>query len=102
MYYITFIPKNTKTLIMKVFDITIYQLAILWFSGSIIVLLGALLRGGGRLVLSYLHLSILLGPLALVILLFERRKTCPFCQQVMSNSEKVCPNCDHRLVYAES
>lgn len=36
-----------KLLIMKGFDITIYQLAILWFSGSVIVLLGALLRGGG-------------------------------------------------------
>ena len=82
-------------------NITFYQLALLWLSCVAIVLIGAMIKGGGRLLISYLPIGLLLGPVALIRLIFERRKACPFCHQVLKPNFKTCPHCDHRLVYTE-
>ena len=75
-------------MIMEIANISILQLALIWIAGSVIALVGAMVKGGGKLVISYLLVSILLGPIALVMLLFDDRESCPFC--------------DHRLVYADT
>jgi hypothetical protein len=64
-----------------------------------IALIGAMVKGGGKLVTSYFLLSFLLGPIAIVWLIFDGRKACPFCHNILKPSLKVCPHCDHRLVY---
>jgi hypothetical protein len=89
-------------MIMEIANISILQLALIWIAGSVIALVGAMVKGGGKLVISYLLVSILLGPIALVMLLFDDRKCCPFCNKVLKPSFKTCPFCDHRLVYADT
>ena len=78
-----------------------FQLIIMWVASMAVVLVGAGIKGGARLLLAYLPMCVLLGPVALVLLLFDGRKACPFCQQVLRSSVKVCPHWDHRQVYAQ-
>ena len=82
-------------------DFTYYRLIIIWVASMAVVLVGAGIKGGARLLLAYLPMCVLLGPVASVLLLFDGRKACPFCQQVLRSSVKVCPHCDHRQVYAQ-
>ena len=67
--------------------------------GAGIALIGAMVKGGDKLVTSYFLLSFFVRVTAIVLLIFDRRKACPFCHNVLKPSLKVCPHCDHRLVY---
>ena len=85
--------------IMDIAKSTLLQIIVVWVAGAGIALIGAVVKGGGKLVTSYFPLSFLLGPIAIVWLIFDRRKACPFCHNVLKPSLKVCPHRDHRLVY---
>ena len=82
-------------------EITLLQIALVWCAGAGMALVGAMVKGGGKLVVSYLLFSVLLGPLAVLMLIFDGRKACPFCSQVLRSNIKVCIHCGHRQVYAE-
>ena len=63
---------------------TYYRLIIIWVASMAVVLVGAGIKGGARLLLAYLPMCVLLGPVALVLLLFDGRKACQFCLQVFA------------------
>ena len=84
---------------MDIANITLLQIIVVWVVGAGIALIGPMVKGGGKLVTSYFLLSFLLGPIAIVWLIFDGRKACPFCHNILKPSLKVCLHCDHRLVY---
>ena len=86
---------------MNIANIGFFQIVILWITCIGMTLIGAMVKGGSKLVASYILLSLLLGPIALVMLIFDHRKACPFCHSVLKPNLKVCPHCEHRLVYAQ-
>ncbi len=85
---------------MDIANSTLLQIFAVWVLGAVMALIGAMVKGGGKLVTSYFLLSVLLGPIAIALLIFDGRKACPFCHNVLKANLKVCPHCDHRLVYA--
>ena len=75
------------------------QIAAIWGMGALVTGVGGIFKVGVRAALTYWIAGILLGPIAMVMLLFDGRKKCPFCHRGVQRTARVCGECGHRLIY---
>jgi hypothetical protein len=69
-------------------------LGVVWLAGSVITLFLARKRGGN--ILHWLLLSLLLGPVG-ILLTLKLAQPCPHCQTKVLREVHICPQCERQI-----